>query len=131
MLRLFSRYPPTTSRICNLSCLPPNLIGANHTSARFSSSYSFSCRLEDGELLGENHGSCGRSDHPCSICLRGDLCFFSFPNNLNLVISGSTDDLNSSRDWIKSVQFYGSHGRGLSLSGIEDAKRVWGKRFSP
>ncbi|CAH8334471.1 unnamed protein product [Eruca vesicaria subsp. sativa] len=36
-------------------------------------------------------------------CNRGDFCFFSLPNNLNLVISPA-DDLH----WIKSVQFYSS-----------------------
>ncbi|KAL0709080.1 hypothetical protein Bca4012_016058 [Brassica carinata] len=52
-------------------------------------------------------------------CNRGDFCFFSLPQNLDLVISGassgssavrstSSDDLYTSRDWIRSVQFYSS-----------------------
>ncbi|KFK24641.1 hypothetical protein AALP_AA8G005900 [Arabis alpina] len=56
-------------------------------------------------------------------CNRGDFCFFSLPENLNFVISGANsgasaidairsgspgDDLYTSRDWIKSVQFYSS-----------------------
>ncbi|CAN7113370.1 unnamed protein product [Brassica rapa subsp. narinosa] len=52
-------------------------------------------------------------------CNRGDFCFFSLPQNLNLVISGgsspirstsssSSDDLYTSRDWIQSVRFYSS-----------------------
>ncbi|KAG7600817.1 hypothetical protein ISN45_At05g000710 [Arabidopsis thaliana x Arabidopsis arenosa] len=36
-MRFFCPYPPTTCRICNSSCQFPTLIGANHTSARFSS----------------------------------------------------------------------------------------------
>ncbi|CAF2118081.1 unnamed protein product [Brassica napus] len=55
-------------------------------------------------------------------CNRGDFCFFSLPQNLNLVISGGSspirstssssssghDDLYTSRDWIQSVRFYSS-----------------------
>ncbi|ESQ40043.1 hypothetical protein EUTSA_v10015877mg [Eutrema salsugineum] len=57
-------------------------------------------------------------------CNRGDFCFFSLPENLNFVISGGAasgasaidairstsvgDDLYTSRDWIKAVQFYSS-----------------------
>ncbi|VVB12817.1 unnamed protein product [Arabis nemorensis] len=59
-------------------------------------------------------------------CNRGDFCFFSLPENLNFVISGAGsgasaidairstavgspgDDLYTSRDWIKAVQFYSS-----------------------
>ncbi|CAH8354596.1 unnamed protein product [Eruca vesicaria subsp. sativa] len=54
-------------------------------------------------------------------CNRGDFCFFSLPQDLNLVISGSAsgssairstsssaDGLYTSKDWIQSVQFYSS-----------------------
>lgn len=70
-------------------------------------------------------------------CNRGDFCFFNLPENLNFVIPGTTgpgvsaankavksstagparQDLYTSKDWIKAVQFYSSVFQGLIAEG--------------
>ncbi|KAG2335068.1 hypothetical protein Bca52824_006248 [Brassica carinata] len=60
-------------------------------------------------------------------CNRGDFCFFSLPQNLNLVISSSSsghDDLYTSRDWIQSVRFYSSIFQDLISDGYLSPSRT-------